>query len=48
MRLSREMSEGVDALADKVELVWVPFTIDELEVKDPLEEELVCRDHLVL
>ena len=42
------LTEGVDALVDKVELVQVPFAIYELEVKDPLEEELMCTYHLVL
>jgi hypothetical protein len=41
-----EMGEGMDALANEVESVGIPFAIDNLEVPDPLEEELMCCDHL--
>ena len=48
MCLSCEMSQGVDALTDEVETIWISITIQYFEIEDPLEEELVGDCELFL
>jgi hypothetical protein len=47
MGLSCEMGEGMHALPDEVEPVWVALTVDNLEVNNPLEEELMRGKQLL-
>ena len=46
MRLSCKMSEGVYALAYKMQTIWVATTIEGLEFENPSKEEFVRSDQL--
>jgi len=46
MCLSSEVSKGMNTLADKVEAIWVPIAIEDLEVNTPLEEKPLCSNQL--
>jgi hypothetical protein len=54
MRLSSEVGERVHALANEMEAIGVPVTVEKLEIETPLEEKLVrgnqlgTRDHLLV
>src|ERR1700753_1499858 len=45
--LPSKVGERVDALANEVKAVRFPLTVDELEVDNPLKEELVRLDQLL-
>ena len=48
MRLGSEMSEGVDALTNKMETFKLPLIVETLEFNDPFEKILVCKFELLM